>query len=87
MRTFALLLCLIAFHSPAFAHAHREAQARQAVQRATVDGLDSLLEELRATQDHADYYLVLRLEIEALRRNNPEHGEFLTRYLQARLPK
>lgn len=87
MRTCALLLCLLAFLSPALAHAHREAQARQVVQRATVDGLDCLLEELRATQDHADYYLVLRLEIETLRRDNPEHGEFLTRYLQARLPK
>ena len=33
--------------------------------------MDRLLEELRATKDHTDYYLVLHLEIEALRATTP----------------
>jgi hypothetical protein len=87
MRTFALFLCLLACASPALAQAHREAQVRQGTQRAPSHGLDRLLEELRATKDHTDYYLVLHLEIEALRRDNPEHSEFLSRYLQSLLSK
>jgi hypothetical protein len=45
------------------------------------------IEELRASHEHTDYYSVLRLEIEALRRETPEHGEFLDRYLQSQLPR
>jgi hypothetical protein len=48
---------------------------------------ERFVEELRAGEAHTDHYLVMRLEIEALRRDNPEHREFLDRYLASQLPR
>jgi hypothetical protein len=45
------------------------------------------VEELRAVHGHTDDYLILRLEIDAMRRHSPEHSEFLDRYLQRMLPE
>ena len=45
------------------------------------------LQELRAAQRHTDYYSILRLEIDVMRRESPEHSQFLDRYLQQLLPK
>jgi len=45
------------------------------------------VEELRAGEAHTDDYLVISLEIAALRRDHPEHREFLDRYLQSLLPR
>ena len=40
------------------------------------------VEELRAVQPYTDHYLVLRFEIEVLRRENPEYSDILDRYLE-----
>ena len=40
------------------------------------------VEELRAAQPHTDHYLILRIEIEVLRRENPEYSDILDWYLK-----
>jgi hypothetical protein len=72
--------------SPVLAHPFVEARTR-GMRPVVVPQFETFMEELRAGEAHTDHYLVMRLEIEALRRDNPEHREFLDRYLQSQLPR
>jgi hypothetical protein len=85
-----MLIALIAsmlFLSPALAHPFSEPRPRDARQVAIPTQFERHVEELRAGESHTDHYLVIRLEIEALGRDNPEHREFLHRYLQSQLAR
>jgi hypothetical protein len=69
----------------AVAHPFAEPKPNEARRASISSPFDRHVEELRAVEAHTDHYLVIRLEIEALRRDNPEHQEFLDRYLQSQL--
>jgi hypothetical protein len=71
----------------ALALVHPESPVREDHRALAANQIEREVEEHRATEEHTDYYSVLRLEIEALRRAAPEHGEFLERYLQSLLPR
>lgn len=86
MRIVIALIASILFFPAALAHPFAEPKPRE-VRRIVVPAqFERYMEELRASEGHTDYYLVMRLEIEALRRDHPEHWEFLDRYLQSQLP-
>jgi hypothetical protein len=86
MRTIAFMSCWIFFHSPT--PAHTPARGGAEVERVVDEKqFERAVEELRAVHGHTDDYLILRLEIDAMRRHSPEHSEFLDRYLQRMLPE
>lgn len=87
MRIFVALIALTLLVPPAVAHPFSEPKPREARRVAISSQFERHAEELRAGEAHTDHYLVIRLEIEALRRENPEHREFLDRYLQSLLPR
>jgi hypothetical protein len=79
-----MLIALLAstlFLSQALAHSLVEPSPRKLRQIVIPAQFERFAEELRAGEAHTDHYLVIRLEIEALRREHPEHREFLDRYL------
>jgi hypothetical protein len=79
-----MVIALVAsslFLSPALAHSLVEPRSRELRQAVIAAPFERFAEELRAGEAHTDHYLVIRLEIEALRRDHPEHREFLDRYL------
>jgi hypothetical protein len=87
MRMLVSLISVPLFLAPALAHPFSEPRPRQARQVVIPTQFERHVEELRGGEAHADHYLVIRLEIEALRRDNPEHREFLDRYLLSLLPR
>ena len=84
MRLMFLMLCLKLTISAATARSISEAPRPFEVRSVLAPNqFERNADQLRAAQPHTDHYLVLRLEIEALRRENPEHKEFLDRYLKS----
>ena len=81
MRMLIALLASTLFLSQALAHSLVEPSPRKLRQVVIPAQFERFAEELRAGEAHTDHYLVIRLEIEALRRDHPEHREFLDRYL------
>jgi hypothetical protein len=81
MRTVMAFIASILLLSPALAHSVVEPKPRALHQPAIAGQFERSAEELRAGEAHTDHYLILRLEIDALRRDHPEHREFLDRYL------
>jgi hypothetical protein len=81
MRMLIALLASTLFLSQALAHSLVEPSPRKLRQIVIPAQFERFAEELRAGEAHTDHYLVIRLEIEALRREHPEHREFLDRYL------
>ena len=71
----------------AFARTHPETFPKEVRRDPASSQIERCMEELRADQAHTDYYSVLRFEIEALRRQSPQYGEYLDAYLQSQLPK
>jgi hypothetical protein len=86
MRMFMALTAFVLLLSPALAHPFAERRPREARWVVVPAQFERHMEELRGSEAHTDYYLVMRIEIDALRRDNPEHREFLERYLQSLLP-
>jgi hypothetical protein len=69
MRTFALLLCAAPFLSVAAAYGAHEFPKEEAKPLVvTTEQFEHDLAELAASEDHTDFYLVLRLEVSSLRR-------------------
>jgi hypothetical protein len=93
MRAFAmpvLMAMLPFFVAPVWivrtsALAHFQQEPKVVEGRRLPTSIERHLEEVRASHAQSDYYSVLRLEIEALRRDAPEHSDFLDRYLQSQL--
>jgi hypothetical protein len=82
MRMIFSMLCVLLTWSPAFARPVSDAPKPLDLRTvSTTNQFERNVEELRALQSHTDHYLILRLEIEAMRRDNPEHDDFLDRYL------
>lgn len=81
MRMVIALVVSTLFLSSALAHSFVEPGPRELRQVVIAAQFERFAEELRAGEAHTDHYLVMRLEIEALRRDYPEHREFLDRYL------
>jgi hypothetical protein len=81
MRMLIALLASTLFLSQALAYSLVETSPRKLRQVVIPAQFERFAEELRAVEAHTDHYLVIRLEIEALRRDHPEHREFLDRYL------
>ncbi len=81
MRMVIALVASSLFLSQALAHSFVEPRPRELRQAVIAAPFERFAEELRAGEAHTDHYLVIRLEIEALRRDHPEHREFLDRYL------
>ena len=83
MRLFLSMLCLALMGSPALARSLSEAPKPVEVRSVSAPNrFDRNVEELRAAQPHTDAYLILRIEIEIMRRGNPEYSDFLDRYLK-----
>jgi S-adenosylmethionine:diacylglycerol 3-amino-3-carboxypropyl transferase len=83
MRILLLMLCLMLTLSPVSACPLSEAPRTLDVRSVlTSNQFDMVLEQLRAAQPHTDYYLILRFEIEVMRRENPEYSDLLDRYLE-----
>jgi hypothetical protein len=87
MRTSIALMSAVLSLSPVQAHPFVESRTREVRPAVVPSQFEAFMEELRAVEAHTDHYLVMRLEIEALRRDNPEHREFLDRYLASQLPR
>jgi len=81
MRAVIALIASTLLLSPALAHSFVEPRPRELRHVVIAAQFERFAEELRAGEAHTDHYLVIRLEIEALRRDHPEHREFLDRYL------
>ena len=76
------MLCVLLTWSPVSARPVSDPPGPQDLRRVSAaNQFERNIEELRASQSHTDHYLILRLEIEAIRRENPEHDDFLDRYL------
>jgi hypothetical protein len=87
MRTFALLLCAAPFLSVGAAYgAHEFPREEAKASVVTTEQFEHDRAELAAGEDHADFYLVLRLEVSSLRREYPEHRQFLDQYLKHLMP-
>ncbi|HEU4378121.1 MAG TPA: hypothetical protein VFR73_06070 [Hyphomicrobiaceae bacterium] len=84
-----LLACITSmlFVLSAMAHPYAEPRPSDPRRVAISSHFERHVEELRAGEAHTDDYLVISLEIAALRRDHPEHREFLDRYLQSLLPR
>jgi hypothetical protein len=83
MRIIYLVFCLVLTLSPVSARPVSEPSRpleRRSVLATTQ--FERNVEELRAGHPHTDYYLTLRIEIEVLRRENPEYNDFQDRYLK-----
>lgn len=77
----ALITSTLFLSQAALAHSFVEPSPSRLRQVVIPAQFERFAEELRAGEAHSDHYLVIRLEIEALRRDHPEHREFLDRYL------
>lgn len=83
MRILLLMLCTMFAVPPVSASPHfEEPKALELRSVSATNRFERHVEELRATQPHTDHYLILRIEIEIMRRENPEHSDFLDRYLK-----
>jgi hypothetical protein len=83
MRVLLLMFCLMPTLSPVSARPFSEAPRRLQLRGVTATNrFDRDVEQLRAAQPHTDYYLILRFEIEVMRRENPEYSDLLDRYLE-----
>ena len=83
MRIFLFMLWLMLTLPPAMARPVPEAlRPLELRSLSATNRFERNLEELRAAQSHTDHYLILRIEIEAIRRENPEYSDFLNRYLK-----
>ena len=87
MRLFMALISSLLLSSPAVGNPFSEPWPKRTRQIAAPAQFERSVEELRASEAHTDHYLVIRLEIDALRRDHPEHREFLDRYLASLLPR
>jgi hypothetical protein len=87
MRIIVALITSLLLVPSAMAHPFAEPKPRDARRVSISSHFERHVEELRAGEAHTDDFLVISLEIEALRRENPEHREFLDRYLQSLLPR
>lgn len=87
MRILMAFMASLLSLAPALAHPFVETRSREMRLGVFPAQFETFMEELRAGEAHTDHYLVMRLEIEALRRDNPEHREFLDRYLASQLPR
>jgi hypothetical protein len=83
MRVLLLMLCFALTPSPASSRPLPDAPRPLALRSVLATSqFERNLNELRAAQSHSDHYLILRIEIEIMRRGNPEHSDFLDRYLR-----
>jgi len=83
MRILLLIFCLMLTLSPVSARPVSEpARPLEVGSVLVARQFDRDVEELQAANPYADHYLILRLEIEVMRRQNPEHSDFLDRYLR-----
>ena len=83
MRIIYLVFCLMLTLSPVSARPVSEPP--KPLERRSVSATTQFernVEELRAGHPNTDYHLTLRIEIEVLRRENPEYNDFLDRYLK-----
>ena len=83
MRIVHFMFCLMLAPSPLWARPHSEAPTPLEVETVLVASrFERDVEELQAAHTQTDHYLILRLEVEVLRRQSPEHSDFLDRYLR-----
>ena len=83
MRILLLMFCLMLTNSPVSARPVSEpARLLELRSMLATNQFERDVEELQAANPYADHYLILRLEIEVMRRQNPEHSDFLDRYLR-----